>query len=659
MLEKEMSTKARGKEPSKKDSGNLIRGTISISSRSVGYLPAEGFDEDIEIREEHLNTALPGDEVEVELLPKTPGVRRTGKVLHIMSRARTEFVGVVEKDSRGCFVVPDNRKIYIDFLIPNEEATSLNNNDKIIVRLAQWDDPKENPLASVVSVLGQKGEHAVEMEAIIRERGFMSTFPEAVAEDAREIKKNARITPQEIAKRRDVRDVPTFTIDPADAKDFDDALSFRKLSDGKIEVGIHIADPSYYVTPGSALDREAADRATSVYLVDRTIPMLPEELSNDLCSLNAHEDKLAFSAIFLLNNDARVEDRWFGRTVIRSRRRFAYEDAQAVIESGTGDYAVELQTLNELAKRIKNRRHADGAIEFEEDEVKFELDDKGRPIGIHRKVRLDAHKLIEEFMLLANREVAEHIHILEKKAGKAKPFIYRIHGTPNVEKIQELGIFVKAIGHELAVAPDGSVSSKDLNALFKRIEGEASESLIKTAAIRAMAKAIYSTANIGHFGLAFGYYTHFTSPIRRYPDIMVHRLLARYLAGENVSAEELSRYHAQALHSSRREIEATEAERASVRYKHVEYMQNHVGETFDCVISGVTEWGMYVEDIETRAEGMVRLRDLSDDFYELDKQNYRLVGMRTKKTYSLGDKVKVKLTAADLDRKTLDFVVSE
>jgi ribonuclease R len=652
-----MSPRKQNNESAWPPGKNRFEGLISINSRGVGYLAADG-PEDIEIHEEHLNTALPGDEVRVALLPRVHGRRVEGEVLEVVKRAKTEFVGTVEKEVRGTFVVPDNRRVYVDFLLSPDEASKLKQNDKVIVRLLPWTDPKKNPPVEIVGVLGQKGEHNVEMEAIVRAGGFQTQFPQAVLEEAHAIKSTARIDAEEIARRKDYRGVPTFTIDPVDAKDFDDALSFRALPDGTFEVGIHIADASHYVTPDSALDREAIDRATSIYLVDRTIPMLPEELSNDLCSLNADEDKLAFSAIFTIDQNAAVRDRWFGKTVIRSDKRFAYEEAQEVITRGEGLYVEELQTLNRLAKTIKERRFADGAIEFEEDEVRFELDEKGRPIAVKRKQRLDAHKLIEEFMLLANREVAEYIHRLEKQAGKTHPFVYRIHDVPNLEKIQDLATFVRAIGHDLVVAPNGTVSSKDLNALFKRIEGEATEGLIKTAAVRAMAKAVYSTGNIGHFGLAFGYYTHFTSPIRRYPDIMVHRLLAHYLANEKVADKEVAQLQKQALHASRREVEATEAERASIRYKHVEFMRAHVGETFEGVISGVTEWGIYVEDLVTKAEGMIRIRDLGDDYYELDKQNYRLVGTRTKKTYSLGDKIKVKLTAADLDRKTLDFVIA-
>lgn len=634
---------------------SLLQGTISVTGKGVGYVEHEAFDEDIEIPAGSLNTALDGDDVSVVLLPRVRGERQQGQVQEVTKRARTDFVGVVEKDEGGSYIVPDSRKMYVDIAVREKEAEGLQSGQKVLVRITVWKDPKKNPLGTILKVLGKKGDHEVEMEAIILEKGFVLGFPHDVEEEAMALKDSANIDDGERGLRRDMRSFPTFTIDPLDAKDFDDAISMRERG-GDFEVGVHIADVSHYVRPGMKLDREAAARGTSVYLVDRTIPMLPEVLSNELCSLNPHEDKLTFSAVFVLSEDGTVLDRWFGKTLIRSKRRFSYEDAQRVLNDGAGDFCKELAILNALAKKIKARRHKDGAIEFEEDEVRFELDAKGAPVGVHRKERLDTHKLVEEFMLLANREVAECINRMEKHEKKRKPFIYRVHDVPNPEKIEGLALFLKAIGYELAVK-NGRVSSQDLNALFRQLEGEAAEGLVKTAAIRAMAKAIYTTANIGHFGLAFEYYTHFTSPIRRYPDIMVHRLLEYYLAGNKPPESELERYHALATTSSRREIEATEAERASIKYKQVEYMQKHVGETFDAIISGVTQWGVYVEERDTKAEGMIRTRDLSDDFYELDEKKYALIGTRTKKKLSLGDSVRVKLTRADLDARTLDFVL--
>lgn len=654
-MEKTHRSSKYPRKRAKKPSISAVQGTISVTGKGVGYVEHESFDEDIEIPAGSLNTALDGDEVSVALFPRVRGERQQGEVQEVISRARTDFVGVVVKDESGCSVIPDSRKMYVDIALRDKEAETLQSGEKVLVRIIVWKDPKRNPLGTVLKVLGKKGEHEVEMQAIVLEKGFVIGFPREVEEEARELKKNAEIQDGEVATRKDMRSITTFTIDPADAKDFDDALSVRKR-DGNFEIGVHIADVSHYVRPGMKLDKEAADRGTSVYLVDRTVPMLPEALSNELCSLNPNEDKRAFSAVFVLSHEGTVLDRWFGKTLITSNRRFSYEDAQQVLNDGAGDFHQELAMLDALAKKIKARRHKDGAIEFEEDEVRFELDERGAPVGVHRKERLDTHRLVEEFMLLANREVAECISRMEKHEKRRKPFIYRVHDVPNPEKIEGLGLFLKAIGYELKIE-NGRVSSQDLNALFRRMEGEAAEGLVKTAAIRAMAKAIYTTANIGHFGLAFEYYTHFTSPIRRYPDIMAHRLLEYYLGGNKAPDKELERYHALATSSSRREVEATEAERASIKYKQVEYMQKQVGKTFDALISGVTQWGVYVEECETKAEGMIRMRDLTDDFYELDEKKYALIGTRTKKKIALGDRVRVKLTRADLDARTLDFVL--
>ncbi len=658
-------------------------GHIALTSRGIGYVALEGFAQDIEIPREALNTALDGDEVEIELLSARRGERQQGSVIHVMQRAREEFVGVVEKNEGGYYLAPDNRRVYTAFLIPRDEAErhSLASNLKVLVRLGEWRDPLKNPAAHVVRVLGEKGLHETEMEASLAGSGFDSRYPAAAAAEAREIKRTAAIGIADTTERRDFRDTLTFTIDPADAKDFDDALSFRKRENGCFEIGVHIADVSHYVRPGTALDREAAERATSVYLVDRTIPMLPPELSDDLCSLNPNEDKLVFSALFLLDRNARVRERWFGKGIIHSNRCFTYEEAEQLItdeqsvEQGTrsaedAPYARALVVLNALAKKLKSRRVAAGAIEFEEPEVRFTLDKDKRPIVAVVKERLEAHQLIEEFMLLANREVAELIGRSERGAGSARHFLYRVHDAPDPEKIEELAVFLRAIGHELDVPKTGSVRAKDLNALFLRLEGHAAESLVKRAALRAMAKAIYTTANIGHYGLAFGYYTHFTSPIRRYPDVLVHRLLTRYLARpvrgvssngarESLGQDELAALRSHALHASARERAAMDAERASVKYKQVEFLAGRVGEEFDATVSGVTEWGIYVEEKTSRAEGMIALRSLADDYYELDSRNYRLVGSRTKHVFSLGDKLRVRLIGADLDRRTLDFVPAQ
>lgn len=634
----------------------IYRGIISLTQRKIGFVALEQFTEDILIPEEHLNTSLHGDEVEIELLPRrNPRERVQGRVRNIISRKRMRFVGTLEKESNLSTLVPDDRRMYATILIFEVETKSLSSGTKVLVDIT-WNDPKKPAYGTIVKVLGEKGLHEVEMEAIILEKGFVSGFSESIENEAQELKKNSAITEKDIAERRDMRNTLTCTIDPANAKDFDDALSFKKNGDGTYEVGVHIADVSYYVREGTGLDREAISRGVSVYLVDRTIPMLPHILSNDLCSLNPDEDKRSFSAIFTLDHRGNVKDRWFGKTLTHSSKRFSYEEAQKTIESGQGVFAPELAILNTLAKQIKARRHAHGAIDFEEDEVTFILDAAGVPIAVKRKKRLDTHKLIEEFMLLANREVAEHINTLEREGQKKKLFVYRIHDVPNVEKMEELAIFLRAMGHELPTIK-GRVSSKDLNALFKKIEGEASEGLIKTAALRAMSKAIYSTKNVGHFGLAFKYYTHFTSPIRRYPDIMVHRLLQKYLNRQHVHESELQKYHSLAASSTEQEIAATDAERSSIKFKQVEYMSKHVGETFDAIISGVTEWGIYVEEANTKADGMVHISNLGNDYFELDQKNYRLVGNNGKKAYSLGDRIRIKLMRADIDARTLDFVL--
>lgn len=661
-----------------------ITGKIKISAKSMGFVDFDDGDSII-IFEENLNCALNNDEVEVEIISKDRD-RPKGKVVRIIKRNKTEFVGTFEKLGKGLVFVPDDFRFYkkIDIRVfPKEAKTDV----KALVKINNWNNPNLNPVGEILKIIGEKGEHETEMQSILLDKGIVYDFPpevekeaERVAEEFKsEFEKTEKYSLENISSvsRKDFRDVLTFTIDPVDAKDFDDALSYEELGGGKIRVGVHIADVSHFVRPGSQIDKEARKRSFSTYLVDRTIPMLPEILSNDLCSLNPNVDRFAFSAVFdIERSSGKVLSRWFGKTIINSNKRFSYEEAQEVLnvassekssldkslaERSEGDprtfrkgnfFQNELFELNRIANIYRAENEKNGAIEFETDEVKFELDENGKPIRVYKKTRLDTMKMIEEWMLLANREVAKFISEKTEKRGGAG--IFRVHGLPKMERIEDLAIFVRTLGHDLPVR-DGEVSAKDLNLLLKTIEGHASESLIKTAAVRSMAKAVYSTKNIGHFGLAFEYYTHFTSPIRRYPDLMVHRILENHLNGGKISKDEFAKFEKIAAETSQKEVTVAEAERESIKYKQVEFMADKVGQIFDCAVSGVTEWGMYVEDPETKAEGMVKLKEMEGDIFTLDEKNYCIVGTRTKKKYSLGDSVRARLVAADLERKTLDF----
>ncbi len=637
------------------DKPERLTGIVSVNSKGVGFLENPLFTEDIEIPSEFLHTALHKDEIEVRLLPKRDKFRQTAEVVRIIRRAKMRFAGTLEDTEKGFAFIPDDKRLYRDVLIPRDEAKNATGGDKVYIEITSWDEKVGYPKGRVLDVIGRHGEHNAEIKAIVLERGIAYDYPPAVTREAEEIgKKEKTILPEEIARRRDIRDTTTFTIDPVDAKDFDDALSVRDLGAGRYEIGIHIADVSHYVREGTALDREARERGFSVYLVDRTIPMLPEVLSNDLCSLNPQEDKLSFSAIFVMDTHGKIHDRWFGKTIMHSNKRFTYEDAQEVLNKGAGEFHTELTILNSIAKKLRKEKEDKGAIDFEQDEIKFELDEKGKPIRIIKKVRTDTHKLVEEFMLLANREVAQFMaRAMDQKRGA---FLYRIHDAPVMDRIENLTILVRALGHVLPITKRG-VSVKDLKALFTRIEGKAEESLIKTAAIRSMAKAVYSTKNIGHYGLAFEYYTHFTSPIRRYADLIVHRLLERELKGGTIAPGEIALYQRIADENSEKEVRAAEAERASIKYKQVEYMMERVGKIYEGTISGVTAWGIYVEDKETRSEGMVSLRNMTDDYYTLIEKEYAIVGEKTKKRYALGDTVRFKVVGADLDRKTLDYAL--
>lgn len=647
----------------KEEKNNSLEGLIRITGKGVGYFPMVNADEDFEIQPENLKTALNRDTVRVEDLNQEILGRKQAKVVEIVERHKTEFVGIYEKDGGNSFLVPDDKRMYRDIFLMQGKTLHAKEGDKIQAKITEWSDPAKSPIGEVIRVIGRAGEHNAEMLGIVYESGFEVDFPPEVDKEADEWKKKwekdllALLRWEQagdhLKDRKDFRETVTFTIDPADAKDFDDALSLKTLPNGDYEIGIHIADVSHFVIPKTALDKEAIKRGTSIYLVDRTIPMLPEVLSNNLCSLNPNEPKYAFSAVFVMDTNAQIKERWFGKTLIESDKRFSYEEAQEILDKKSGQFFEELLTLDTLAKKLRAEKFKNGAIDFETDEVKFELDHLGKPIKVFKKERKDTHKLIEDFMLLANREVATYMHAAGKKNGRAA-FVYRIHDAPDREKIVNLATFVKALGFELQ-NKDGKTTAENITKMLRSVEGTPAEMLVKTAAIRSMSKAIYSTNNIGHFGLAFEFYTHFTSPIRRYPDLMVHRLLLRFLTQGQIEPDEIIKYQRLCDESSEREMEAAEAERASIKYKQVEYMQEHIGKEFDALVSGISEWGIYVEEVSTKADGMVKLRDMKDDFYELNEKLYAIVGKNTGKKYSLGDKVRVKLVAADPERKTLDF----
>lgn len=627
-----------------------IIGKVDHVNPRLAYIIAEGREEDIIIKSDNLKGAFHQDTVKVVVTKTNKDGRAEGKVLEIVERNKTQFVGRVDMSVRYAFIIPDSRNIHTDFYINNDKLNGAKHQDKVIVEITRWPDAADRkPEAKVVRVLGKAGDNEAEIHSIMAEFDLPMEFPEAVLKESETI--SDKITDKEISQRRDMRGTTTFTIDPVDAKDFDDAISFKKLENGFYEIGIHIADVTHYVKPGTLLEDEAYTRATSTYLVDRTVPMLPERLSNGLCSLRPNEDKLTFSAIFQLDEHGTVHSEWFGKTIIHSDRRFTYEEAQAIIEAQVGDYSQELHQLNTIAKKLKQKRFEHGAIAFESVEVKFKLDENGKPLGIIPKVRQDAHKLVEEYMLLANRKVAEFI--ATKKKGEQKlTFVYRQHDYPDPEKLNTFSIFAKRFGHDLKV--EEKAISKSLNNLMSDIEGKPEQNVLESLAIRSMAKAKYTTKSSFHFGLAFQYYTHFTSPIRRYPDVMVHRLLQHYLdGGKSANKEE---YETKCLHSSDMEKRASDAERASIKYKQVEYMASVEDKPFEGLVTGVTEWGIFVEIIETKCEGMVRLADMQDDYYEFDEKNYRVFGRNNKRMITLGDKVTVEVKATDIDKRTIDLM---
>lgn len=637
----------------------IHEGVIMIRGKGVGYVNLPHYEEDIVISANQTGTALDGDLVSISLTGKGDGGRTTGAVVSIISRMRTHYTGSVILADGIPHLRADNRRIHTLFRLRNTSPHA--EGMKVVARLVSWDDPAERPVAEITETLGRAGNHEAEMQAIIRGGGFAIDFPSAVSQRAADLfAERERIFADACAseERKDMRAVPTCTIDPFNAKDFDDALSLRALDGNTFEVGIHIADVSHYVAENDPIDTEAQKRGTSIYLVDRVIPMLPEVLSNDLCSLRPHEDRLAFSAIFTLRTDGSVLDTWYGKTVIHSNRRFTYEEAQDILTKGAGDMHDMLAQLMTLSRTLRTRRYQTGAIAFEQPEVVFDLDERGTPLDVRQKIRTETMLMVEDFMLLANQSVAAHIYDLSKKTGRDLAFVYRIHDVPNVEKIEELSIFLKMLGYEFK-HHRGAVEATSINALLKEVTGTPEENLIKTATIRSMAKAVYSTKNIGHFGLAFKFYTHFTSPIRRYPDLMVHRLLARHLAGKQISAQEKSTYERLAVQSSARELDAVEAERSSIKYKQVEFMCDKVGQQFTGIITGTADWGFYVEEERTRAEGLVRLSSIRSDYFEHDPARYHIKGQKTKKTYRLGDRVSITLTRASLEDRTLDFALSE
>ncbi|KPM30918.1 Ribonuclease R [Croceitalea dokdonensis DOKDO 023] len=640
----------------------LVLGQVDLTSTGNAYIISETYPEDIFVPNHKLNGAFHGDTVQVRLT-SGKGKKLEGAIYEVVERKKKTYVGVVDKQKSFAFVRPSDNKMYTDIFIPAEGLNKAENGDKVVVELGQWPKDRDSPYGKVIQVLGKPGDHQTEIHSILAEYGLPHEFPYEVEQFANAL--DTSIKAEEIAKRRDMRDTLTFTIDPKDAKDFDDALSFKKLENGNYEIGIHIADVSHYVQEGTILEEEAYNRATSIYLVDRVVPMLPEVLSNNACSLRPNEEKYTFSAVFELDGQAQLKKQWFGRTVINSNERFAYEEAQHIIETGestipkeisiresaytvSGDVVDAVLTFDRLAKIMRAKRMEAGAISFDKIEVRFTLDDKNEPEGVYFKESRDANKLIEEFMLLANRKVAEFIGKQQPK----KTFVYRVHDEPNEDKLMALNGVISRFGHKVNLQDKNSISSS-LNQLLEDVKGKKEQNLVDTLTIRSMSKAMYTTDNIGHYGLAFDYYSHFTSPIRRYPDVMVHRLLQHYLDGGKSVDEQV--YETKCKHASSMEILATSAERDSIKYMQIKFMEQHSDREFVGVISGVTEWGVYVEIIENKCEGMVRTRDIKDDYYVFDEKQYAIVGERFKKTYQLGDEVVVMVKNTDLVKRHLDF----
>ena len=629
---------------------SVISGKVDMKQTGKAYIISDEVEDDVYIAPNNTHHALNGDKVKVQLFPKRKGRKLEGQITEIVKRAKIDFVGTIEKNDNFAFLIPDTKNMPVDIYIQGDKIHDAREGDKALVRIIAWPEHINNPFGEVVEVLGEPGNNEVEMHSILSEFDFPLRFPEKVLKEAEAIP--VKIPEKEIKRRKDFREVFTCTIDPKDAKDFDDALSLRKLENGHWEVGIHIADVSYYVHPDSAIEKEALKRATSVYLVDRVVPMLPEKLSNEVCSLRPDEDKLAFSAVFEMDDETVVHNEWYGKTVIRSNRRYNYGEVQQIIETGDGENSDKILPLHRMASILRKNRFNRGAINFKSTEVQFELDDNGKPLSAHIKEQKASNQLIEDFMLLANRKVAEK---MGRKRGKNPPktFVYRIHDEPLPDKLETFANFVNRLGYKMKLNSRSGLA-RSFNDLFSQVEGKGEEVMIETIAVRTMAKAEYSTQNIGHYGLAFKYYTHFTSPIRRYPDLMVHRLLKDYL--DKKPSANPQDYEDKCIHSSEMERKAIEAERASIKYKQAEYMLDKVGKEFDGLISGVSKWGLFVQLNETKAEGLIAMADLDDDFYILDDENYQLVGRQYKHVYKLGDPIRIKVKKIDLPKKQMDFI---
>ena len=630
-------------------SSSYITGIVDMKNTGKAYiLPDEGGD-DIFISANNTFRAMDGDHVKVMMFPQRKGRKIEGQIVEVLKRVKENYVGVLEVSENFAFLVPDNANVPVHIFIPKSQIKGAKNGEKVIVKLTEWPEHSKNPFGEVTQVLGMPGNNDVEMQSILAEFDFPLSFPKYVEKAADEIPKI--IPKEEIAKRRDFRSITTFTIDPLDAKDFDDALSIQKLASGNWEIGVHIADVSHYVEQNSTIDKEALNRGTSIYLVDRVIPMLPEILSNELCSLRPNEEKLCFSAVFEMDDHANILTQWFGKTIINSDRRFTYEEVQEIIESNAGEFLQEINTLNRLAKILRDNRFKNGSINFRSEDIRFNLDENGKPLSVYVKEQKDSNRLIEDFMLLANKKVAEFIGRTKSKK-EAKTFIYRIHDEPNPEKLNTFIQFITKLGYSLNINTRGKLADS-FNELFKKIHGKGEANMIETIAIRTMSKAEYSTHNIGHYGLAFSYYSHFTSPIRRYPDLITHRILNWYLNGhKSVNQNE---YEKICLQASELERRAEKAERESIKYKQAEYMLEHIGKRFSGLISGVSKWGLFVQIEENKCEGMVRLRDMKDDFYYLDEDNYQVIGQRSGDKYKLGDRVYILVKKIDLSKKQMDF----